>query len=193
MNREPARCSVNSVTLRVGKAGRTANVRSGSGRSSGSVPANPGGLDLAQGNRYHVEPAGAPDLAPDHWSEAESRIRDAGEKVEDGDQNDARERASEAARAYRRAERTAVRADVLGLTAEQEAQLDALRGDPEARTPLLKDYDVWKASLAEILNEEQLEIAVVHAALRAKMRAKRMERRGPHRGWRGPHGGRFGG
>lgn len=57
--------------------------------------------------------AGAPERAPEPWSEAERRIRDAGEAVEDGDRGTARERAARAAEAYREAERTAVRSDVL--------------------------------------------------------------------------------
>ena len=93
----------------------------------------------------------------------------------------------------RREAARAVRAEVLGLTAEQEEQLDALRSDSEAPTLLMDDYDAWKASLAEILNEEQVEITVVHAALRAELHARRMkEHGGPPHGRKGPRGGRFG-
>ena len=99
-------------------------------------------------------------------------------------------------RAERRARREAaraVRAEVLGLTAAQEEQLAALRTDPDARPRLVEDYDAWKASFAEILTEEQVEITIVHAALRAKVRAERVQNRRPGRDGNGPRGGRFGG
>lgn len=94
--------------------------------------------------------AGAPELARERWSEAESRLRDAGEEVEDGDQNGARERASEAARAYREAERTSVRTDVLGRA--RELRRSALDGDADDRAPrTLGRADSLMARAEEIL------------------------------------------
>jgi hypothetical protein len=93
----------------------------------------------------------------------------------------------------RREAARAVRAEVLGLTAEQEEQLDALRSDAEAHTLPMEDYDAWTASLAAILSEEQVELTIVHAALRAQLHARRMqEHGGPPHGRRGLHGGRLG-
>lgn len=90
-------------------------------------------LEEALAAREDALSAGAPELAPERWSEAESRLWSAGEEVEDGDQNDARERASEAARAYRESERTAVRTDVLGRARElRESARDA---DADERAP----------------------------------------------------------
>lgn len=94
--------------------------------------------------------AGAPELAPELWSEAGERLRDAGEEVEDGDREDARERASEAARAFREAERTAVRADVLGRARElRTSARDGGAGDRAPRT--LARADSLMARAEEIL------------------------------------------
>lgn len=94
--------------------------------------------------------AGAPELAPERWSEAESRIRDAGEEVEDGDQNGARDRAGEAVRAYREAERTAIRTEVLGRA--RELRRTALDRDADDRAPrTLARADSLVARAEEIL------------------------------------------
>ncbi|HKK28521.1 MAG TPA: OmpA family protein [Gemmatimonadota bacterium] len=79
--------------------------------------------------------ANAPQYAPDRWSDAESSMRDAGKEVEDGDQNDAREKAAEAVRKYRMAEQRAIEVDVLGRARDlrQKAQ-DADARDRAPRT-----------------------------------------------------------
>lgn len=74
--------------------------------------------------------AGAPDHAPEAWSEAEERLRSAGRAVEDGGDREARERASRAAELYRRAERLALERRILGLARDARAGAEAL-GAPE--------------------------------------------------------------
>ncbi|MFQ5890252.1 MAG: OmpA family protein [Gemmatimonadota bacterium] len=58
--------------------------------------------------------ANAPEFAAKLWDEGEKMIRDAGRRVENGDQNGARERGSRAERRYREAEFASIQADVLG-------------------------------------------------------------------------------
>ncbi len=58
--------------------------------------------------------AGAPEFAANEWKDAESIMREAGERVERGDQNGTRSRATSAEQVYRAAELVAIRADVLG-------------------------------------------------------------------------------
>ncbi|MBT8400714.1 MAG: OmpA family protein [Rhodothermia bacterium] len=60
--------------------------------------------------------ANAPEFASRDWEEAEEQLLEAGKRVEKGDQNGTRERASRAERAFRTAELKAIRADVLGKT-----------------------------------------------------------------------------
>jgi outer membrane protein OmpA-like peptidoglycan-associated protein len=64
--------------------------------------------------RSDAAEANAPEFASREWDEAEKQIQEAGKKVERGDQNGARERASRAESGFRTAELTAIRADVLG-------------------------------------------------------------------------------
>ena len=58
--------------------------------------------------------ANAPQFATAEWSVAEKKVREAGRKIEDGNENDARRRAAEAETLYREAELQAVRNSVLG-------------------------------------------------------------------------------
>ena len=107
-------------------------------------------LEEALEAREDALAAGAPELASRRWSEAESRILEAGEEVEDGDQNDARSRAAEAARAYREAERTAVRTDVLGRA--RDLRRSALEREADDRAPrTLGRADSLLARAEEIL------------------------------------------
>lgn len=70
--------------------------------------------------------ANAPQFAAAEWSAAEKKVRDAGRKVEDGNQNDARQRAAEAETLYREAELQAVRNSVLGEARRlREAAMEA--------------------------------------------------------------------
>lgn len=52
--------------------------------------------------------------APELWQRAEEKIREAGREVEDGDQNEARERAKEARGIYRQAELRSIESNLLG-------------------------------------------------------------------------------
>lgn len=65
-------------------------------------------------SRAAAAEAGAPDFATSEWSDAEKVMREAGERVERGDQNGTRSRAASAEQLYRAAELVAIRTDVLG-------------------------------------------------------------------------------
>jgi len=84
--------------------------------------------------------ANAPEFASKKWGEAEDKIRDAGRKIEDGDQNGARKRAAEAEQLFRNAEYQAIREDLIGTAeglrkvamtrdADDRARLTLARGD----------------------------------------------------------------
>lgn len=63
--------------------------------------------------RTSAREAGAPEHAPEAWSEAEEELRSAGREMEDGDREAAAEAAERAAGRYRRAERAALEERVL--------------------------------------------------------------------------------
>jgi outer membrane protein OmpA-like peptidoglycan-associated protein len=65
-------------------------------------------------SRVAAAEAGAPEFAASEWEDAEKIMREAGERVERGDQNGTRDRAARAEQVYRAAELVAIRADVLG-------------------------------------------------------------------------------
>ena len=76
--------------------------------------------------------ANAPDFAAEQWGAAEKKAQDAGRKVEDGNQNDARSRASEAESLYGEAELQAVRNSVLGEARRLREGALAARADERA-------------------------------------------------------------
>jgi OOP family OmpA-OmpF porin len=79
--------------------------------------------------------ANAPEYAAESWGAAEKKAEDAGRKVEDGDQNDARRRASEAEILYGEAELEAVRNSVLGEARRlRELALEARADERAPRT-----------------------------------------------------------
>lgn len=97
----------------------------------------PSGLPLlrpAIRARGSAEAAGAPEHAPDLWAEAEEELRSAGREIEDGDEEDARGDASEAAGRFRRAERTALEVRVLGGAREARAGAEELDAPDRAPT-----------------------------------------------------------
>lgn len=65
-----------------------------------------------------------------------------------------------------REEAQATRADALGLTAQQQAQIDALRDAPKTEGTREKMREAHRAALEAILTGEQLEIVSIHEALR---------------------------
>ncbi len=69
--------------------------------------------------------ANAPEYALQEWQRAEEAIKEAGRRVERGDQNGAREQADRAATEYLNAEFQAIRRDLLGKA--QETRAEALR------------------------------------------------------------------
>ncbi|MEL6769733.1 MAG: hypothetical protein AAFP18_01560 [Bacteroidota bacterium] len=92
----------------------------------------------------------------------------------------------EAQREERRAAEQAAMADALDLTDAQQTDLEALRAEMEAQRGTIDRNaarEAFQAGLAEILDDTQEEIAMVHAALRMHLVG------GPgHRGPRGPGG-----
>jgi outer membrane protein OmpA-like peptidoglycan-associated protein len=76
--------------------------------------------------------ANAPDFAEEGWGAAEKKAQEAGRKVEDGNQNDARTRASEAESLYGEAELQAVRNSVLGEARRLREGALAARADERA-------------------------------------------------------------
>lgn len=62
--------------------------------------------------------ANAPEHAPDLWDDATSKLREAGKQVEEGDQNDARDRAAEARARFRAAEVKAIQNSLLSPARE---------------------------------------------------------------------------
>ena len=93
--------------------------------------------------------AKAPEFASDQWEEAEEVIRDAGREIEKGDQNDARDDAREAESLYRKAELTAIRADVLGTAREQRRR--AQENDAEEMA-----QQTWKDAEAKLQEAESI-------------------------------------
>ena len=88
-------------------------------------------LERALEARALAAEANAPEFAPREWEEAADKIRDAGREIENGDQNDARERAAESERLFREAEYLAIREDLIG-TAERARRV-AMTHDADDR------------------------------------------------------------
>ncbi len=97
--------------------------------------------------------ANAPQFAPDLWSDAESAMQDAGKKVEDGNQNDARNKAGDATQRYHKAEQRAIEVDVLGRARNLRQQ--ALRANAQDRAPAtLVRADTLLARAEQILGND---------------------------------------
>jgi len=97
--------------------------------------------------------ANAPQFAPDLWGDAESSMEDAGKKVEDGNQNDARKKASEAAGKYQKAEQRAIEVDVLGRARNLRQQ--ALKANANDRAPrTLARADTLLGQASQILQSD---------------------------------------
>jgi outer membrane protein OmpA-like peptidoglycan-associated protein len=75
-------------------------------------------LEDAIAARSDALAAKAPEFAEEGWREAQEVMEEAGREIEKGDQDDARDKAREATGLYRKAELTAIRADVLGRARE---------------------------------------------------------------------------
>jgi outer membrane protein OmpA-like peptidoglycan-associated protein len=79
--------------------------------------------------------SGAPDFAVEDWERAERSARDAGKRIEGGDDSGATERAARAGSEYRQAELNAIRADVLGRVRADRAT--AVGAKAEKLSPML--------------------------------------------------------
>jgi len=85
--------------------------------------------------RRHALEGGARDYSSALWNEAERKAREAGRRVESNEVNEARDKAAEAADAYRTAGANAVGSDVLGaarLLADEARAADAERYAPQS-------------------------------------------------------------
>jgi outer membrane protein OmpA-like peptidoglycan-associated protein len=97
--------------------------------------------------------ANAPEFAGREWATAEKKAEDAGRKVEDGNQNDARTQAGEAETLYREAELQAVRNSVLGQARRlRDAALEARAETYAPRTLAEADTLMGRADASIGLN-----------------------------------------
>lgn len=119
--------SISDIRDRLAEA-RRALSRAGELREVGAVL-----LRDAMAARESALTANAPDFAPEIWEEGASRLHEAGRKVEDGDQNDARQKAAEAREKFREAERTAIERSLLGEARELRER--ARDGDAHEKAP----------------------------------------------------------
>jgi outer membrane protein OmpA-like peptidoglycan-associated protein len=119
--------SINDIRDRLAEA-RQALSRAAELREVGSVL-----LRDAMAAREDALAANAPDFAPEIWEEGASRLHEAGREVEDGDQNDARQKAAEAQTKFREAERTAIERSLLGDA--RELRQRARDGDAHEKAP----------------------------------------------------------
>lgn len=110
-------------------------------------------LKAALAARSDALAANAPRFASDLWSNAESAMKDAGKKVEDGNQNDARSKAAEATQRYHKAEQRAIEVDVLGRARVLRQQ--AVRANAKDRAPAtLSRADTLFARAEQILGSD---------------------------------------
>jgi len=92
-----------------------------------------------------------------------------------------------------REEAQAAKADALGLTAQQQAQIDALRDAPKTEGTREELREAHRAALEAILTDEQLEIVAVHEALRGHGMLRRFSGGQGFGGGEGDRPGRHGG
>ncbi|PEN13095.1 hypothetical protein CRI94_10605 [Longibacter salinarum] len=102
-------------------------------------------LEDAIAARSDALAARAPEFAKEQWMEAQEVMQEAGREIEKGDQNDARDKARESTQMYRRAELTAIRADVLGRARQARSQAQAV----EASEWATKTYNDAQSKLRE--------------------------------------------
>ena len=93
--------------------------------------------------------ARAPEFSTDHWTDGEKALRSAGEEVEKGDQNDAREDAKEASTYYRKAELNAIRGNLLGTARKHRTDAQKAEAEEWARK-------TWKEADQKLQKADQL-------------------------------------
>lgn len=133
--------------------------------------------------RQDAVSANAPEFAAELWTEAEKITREAGRRIEDGDQNGAREQASRAGAVYRDAELLAIRTDILGSAkterdlalaakADERASvtMSAAEKDLASAEKILEGDRYMKARALELAESARLEFR--HAARIAAMWAE---------------------
>ena len=114
-------------------------------------------------------------LTPEQLDALEARRQEFDDRR--ADRQDAREQAH------------AAMVEALGLTAEQQAEIDALRAGPKTEGTRADTREAHRAALEAILSEEQLEVVQVHEALRALGILRRLsggQGFGPNGGFRSP-------
>ncbi len=98
--------------------------------------------------------ANAPEFATAAWNDADERMTSAGRKIEEGDQNDARKRAEEAAALYRAAELQAIRQDLLGKAQQARAGAVGLNA-PKTAAKTFREADSLLAAAEQQLQENR--------------------------------------
>ncbi len=106
------------------------------------------------------------------WTEAEKKFNEAAGKLEDGDVNDAREKAGEAEKLYRQAELDAIKTNYLDETRELLKQAEKLDVKDRAPKTLLTAQQLVKQAEKE-LNENRYDTDVARSlAQQANYQAK---------------------
>lgn len=122
--------------------------------------------------RSDARNAEAPKYAPELWGEAESKFREAAVKLEDGDVNSAKRKASEAEKLYRQAELNAIKVNYLNETWELLRQADELKVKDYAPKTLQRATELIKQAEKE-LNENRYDTDVARGlAQQAKYEVK---------------------
>jgi outer membrane protein OmpA-like peptidoglycan-associated protein len=93
--------------------------------------------------------ARAPEFAEDQWEDGEESLQSAGNEIEKGDQNDAREDAKEATTAYRNAELNAIQVNLLGTARTHRTK--AQNADADEWAP-----QTWKTANQNLQKADQL-------------------------------------
>lgn len=122
--------------------------------------------------RVDAMEAEAARYAPREWEKAEGKFREAARKLEDGDVNDARKKASEATALYREAELEAIKANHLKETWELLEQAEKQRVKDQAPKTLQKARELSLQAEKE-LKENRYDTDVARSlAQQAKYEAK---------------------
>jgi outer membrane protein OmpA-like peptidoglycan-associated protein len=91
----------------------------------------------------------APEFSTDHWTDGEEALRSAGSEIEKGDQNNAREDATEAENHYRAAELNAIQVNLLGTARTHRRKAQEAGADEWAR-------QTWKTADQKLQEADRL-------------------------------------
>ena len=91
----------------------------------------------------------APEFSQDQWNDGEKALQNAGGEIEKGDQNDAREYASESDTHYRKAELNAIQSNLLGTARQHRTAAREAGAEKWAR-------QTWKTADQKLQKADQL-------------------------------------